>query len=393
MICPQRDHHSVVRGFFNNSQLDKPISRVYMKAARANSLTVILMISLTLLLPLSSPPRPVTAATSVANIVSYLVNGAPNYNAPGNESFWANIGWTTIPLSASVSPGGGNTSNVMVKSANDGFNIYVLFRWTDTQGPSFGSSTELYLNKTTNKLAPLDPAHTGSVTRLFFNSTYYYPDRVAMLWFLSCPIGVVPAMRLNSTGAITNGTANIWHWQSVPTDNTSFSTSLAGNYTDPNGKTIFPPNNSSFAEDDFTNQTGFFPIAGSISGTPNLIPYADPFIVLAGNSFSTTNKTWTVEMVRPFTVSQATKYRVQLSVGLRYFVGFAVWNGKMGESAHIKSVSQWYTLTVSNQSPAIPPAPATGVSLGLAAAASTGLLVAGLIIGIVIKPERKKPAK
>jgi hypothetical protein len=330
------------------------------------------------------------AQTSVVNITSYHVDGAPNYSTPGNESFWTNIGWTNVPLSASVSPGGGHTSSVLVKSANDGFNIYIVFRWNDSQGPSFGSSSESYVNSTTGQLVPLDPAKTGSVHQLFHNATYYYPDRVAMLWFLKGPIGDVPAMKLNSTGAITNGTANIWHWQSVPTDNNSFSDSLAGNYTDPTGKTIFPPNNSSFAEDDYTNETGFFTIAGSISGTPNLDPYADPFVVLAGNSFSTANKTWTVEMVRPFAMSQATNYRVQLTVGSKYFVGFAVWNGRMGESSHIKSVSNWYSLTVSNQSPSVPAPSGGGISLTLAAASGVGLLAAGLIVGTLIKPERKK---
>ena len=336
--------------------------------------------------------RAAAAQSTAPNITSYRVSGAPNYGAPGNESFWNNINWTNVPLTASVSPGGGNTSNVQVKSANDGFNIYVLFRWYDAQGPSYGSSPELYVNAQ-GQIVPLNFSNTGLANRLVHNATYYYPDRVAMLWFLNGTRDVVPAMKLNTTGVITDGSANIWHWQSVPTDNISFSSSLAGNYTDPAGKTLFPPNNSSFAEDDYTDKNGFFPIAGFISGVPNLVPYADPFIVLAGNSFSTTNKTWTVEMVRPFIEPQAAKYRVQLTVGSTYFVGFAVWNGKMGESAHIKSVSQWYTITVSNQSPPsnLASSSSGGVSLTLAAAAGGGLLLAGLMIGIVLKPERKRP--
>jgi ethylbenzene dehydrogenase len=359
--------------------------------SRLNSVTVLLLISLMLIFFISSP-RPVVAQNSVATIVSYRVNGAPDYNAPGNESFWKNIGWTDVSLSASVSPGGGHTSDVLVKSANDGYNIYALFRWSDPQGPSFGSSSEEYVAPN-GTIVPLNFSDTGAVKQLYYNITdnYYYPDRVAMLWFLKGPIGEVPAMQLNTTGAITNGTANIWHWQSVPTDNVSFPTSLAGNYTDQAGKTIFPPNNSSFAEDDFTNETGFFPIAGSISGAPNLDPSADPFIILAGNSFSTTNKTWTVEMVRPLIEPQASNYRVQLSVGTTYFVGFAVWNGKTGESAHIKSVSQWYKLTVSNEAAPSPAAPAAGISLVLAMAAGAGLLIAGLIVGVVLRPEKKKP--
>jgi hypothetical protein len=361
-----------------------------MKPAGTNLAHLALIVSVFLILFLSSRPYVVTGQTSVVNIISYRVDGAPNYNAPGNESFWKNIGWTNVPLSATVQPGGGHTSNVLVKSANDGFNIYVLLRWDDSQGPSYGSSSEMYVNST-GQLVDLNFTDTGAVHQLFYNSTYYYQDRVALLWFLNGTRDVVPAMSLNTTGAITDGSANIWHWQSVPTDNNvQNDPDFPGGYTNTKGDLIYPPNNSSFAEDDYTDKTGFFPIAGNISGTPNLDPSADPFIVLAGNSYSTTNKTWTVEMVRPFTESQASKYRVQLEVGATYFVGFGVWNGRMGESAHIKSVSEWYSLTVSNQAPTSPLPPTTGVSLTLAAATGTGLLVAGLIVGLLIKPERKK---
>ena len=95
-------------------------------------------------------------------------------------------------------------------------------------------------------------------------------------------------------------------------------------------------------------------------------------------------------MVRPLLVPQDAQYRVQLSVGSTYFVGFAIWNGKMGESSHIKSVSQWYKFTLTNQAPAAPATTVGGVSLTLAAATGTGLLAVGLIVGLLIRPQRKK---
>jgi hypothetical protein len=361
--------------------------------ASLNSVTVFLLISLMLILFISSP-RPAVAQTSVINITSYRVDGAPNYNAPGNETFWKNIGWTNVSLSASVSPGGGHTSSVLVKSANDGFNIYVLFRWSDPQGPSYGSSSEEYYAPN-GTLVELDPTQTGLVNQLYYNVTagYYYQDRVAMLWFLNGTRDVVPAMKLNTTGIITDGSANIWHWQSVPTDNNiQNDTDFPGGYTDVKGTLIYPPNNSSFAENDYTDKDGFFLVGGNSTQTPPVIDaYSNPFIILAGNYFSTMNKTWTVEMVRALTVSQDSAYNVQLSVGTSYFVGFAVWNGKMGESAHIKSVSQWYKLTVSNEAAPTPATPTGGVSLTLATATGAGLLLAGLIIGVVMRPEKKKP--
>jgi len=341
---------------------------------------------------------PVSAQSQFVNLVSYRVTGAPNYTAPGREAFWNTIPWTEVPLAASVAPGGGHTPNVLVKSANDGFNIYMLFRWNDSVGPSFGSSSEMY-ESTNGSLLPLNPADTANVTKLFYNSTYYYPDRVAMLWFLATAAArqQSPAMMLGSDGAITGGAANIWHWQSNPTDNDLNDTGFPGGYTNPAGAPIFPNNNASFAEDDYTNTTGFFVIGGSFGATsPNIDPYADPYIVHVGNYFSSADKTWTVEMVRSFTTPDSA-YRVQLTTGSTYYVGFAVWNGKLGESSHIKSVSQWYTLTISDQPPLMATTTSTttsstpsGISPALAAAVGIGLLVVGIIIGVTI---RRKPTE
>jgi hypothetical protein len=338
----------------------------------------------------------VDAQNQFGTIISYRVAGAPDYSHPGNESFWNAISWAEVPLAASVSPGGGHTPTVLVKSANDGFNVYVLFQWNDSVGPSFGSSTEVYTSPN-GTLVPLNPASTAQAKQLFYNSTYYYPDRVAMLWFLQNASArqQSPAMSLGSDGAITGGAAEVWHWQSSPTDNSANDTGFPGGYTDPSGAAIFPPDNVSFAEDDYTNTTGFYTIAGSFgAASPNLDPYADPYAVRAGNYFSDSAKTWTVEMVRSFTQSDASNYRVQLATGSTYYVAFAVWNGKLGESSHIKSVSQWYTLTISDQvpTPAPQPTPPTqgGVPVTQAAATGVGLLIVGIIIGITMRPKSKQ---
>jgi len=331
----------------------------------------------------------VQAQSSLVDITSYRVTGAPNYTAPGSESFWDEISWTDVPLAASVSPGGGHTPDVLVKSANDGFNIYILFRWNDSVGPSFGSASEIYA-ASNGTLLPLNPADTANVKQLFYNSTYYYPDRVAMLWFLGNVSGQQqsPAMELGSNGAITGGAAEIWHWQSNPTDNSPNDTGFPGGYTDLSGSSVYPPDNVSFAEDDYTNSTGFYVIGGNFgAGSPNLDPYADPYVVHVGNYFSDSNKTWTVEMVRSFMISDASTYRVQLVTGSSYYVAFAVWNGKLGESSHLKSVSQWFSLTVSDQEPLspIPTATAGGISPTLAVAVGIGLLIVGVIIGTVLR--------
>ena len=367
-----------------------------------HAFAVYLITAVFLTLLLSSGLLAVNAQGSFANIVSYRVNQAPNYSRPGSESFWDAITWTNVPLAGSVSPGGGHTTNVLVKSANDGYNIYVLFRWNDSVGSSFGSSTEAYLAPN-GTLLPLNPEDTGRVNQLFYNSTYYYPDRAAILWFLQDANRrqQSPAMVLGSNGALTGGAAEIWHWQSSPTDNSPNDTGFPGGYTDPSGSPIFPADNMSFAEDDYTNMTGFYVIGGSFgAGASNLDQYADPYIVHVGNYFSDSNKTWTVEMVRSFTTSQATKYTEQLTTGSSYYVAFAIWNGKLGESSHIKSVSQWYSLTVSDQMQSLPTtttmttAPAeTGIGAPLVAATGIGLLIVGIIIGLTVRQRPKENKK
>lgn len=348
------------------------------------------MSAVLLMIVFSSSKLSSAYAQSYPNITSYRVSGAPDYNAPGNESFWSTIDWTNMPLAASVSPGGGHTSELSVKSANDGFNIYVLLKWTDEVGPSFGTDSEVY-TAPNGTLISLSADVTGNVTQLFHNATYYYPDRVAVLWFLGGSRQQSPAMELGSNGAITGGAADIWHWQSTPTDNNPSDSAFPGGYTDPTGKTLYPNDNMSFAEDDFTNMTGFFVTAGNFAGAPNLDPYADPFSIHVGNAFSDSNKTWSVEMVRSFTTSDPT-YQVQLVPGATYYAAFAVWNGMLGESAHIKSVSQWYTITVSNTPPPYPSPLANqtvAVAPTLAAAVGLGLLITGVIIGIVIRSKNK----
>ncbi len=345
-----------------------------------------------LALILLAPAGGVHAQTTFAGVTSYRVTGAPNYSNPGGEPFWSSIPWVDAPLTASVPPGGGHTPDVLVKSANDGFNVFMLFRWNESVGPAYVSEEEVY-RAANGSLVPLDPAATQNVTQLFYNSTYYYPDRVAMLWFLenASQRAQSPAMKLGSEGAITDGAGEIWHWQANPTDNSPLDTGFPGGYTDPAGNPIYPPDNLSFAESDYTNTTGFFVVPGSFgAGAPNLDPYADPFAIHVGSMFDNTTKQWTVEMVRTFTTTgAAAAYQVQLETGTSYYVAFAVWNGRLGESAEFKSISAWYNLTVSAM-----PAPATATPTGgvdpiLASVVAAGTLIVGLALGMLIrwKPE------
>ncbi len=338
---------------------------------------------------LISPPA--VSAASDSNVVSHRVDGAVNYTDPGGESFWSSIPVTDVPLVASITPGGGHTPDVQIKSANDGYNVYVLFRWNDSQGASFESNDEVW-QAPNGTIMPFDSADTANVKQLYFNATYYYQDRAALLWFLPQSLGrdQTPRMVLGSDGALSGGAAEIWHWQSNPTDNNALDTGFPGGYTDSLGNPIYPADNLSFAEDDYTNMTGFFTVPGNFgAGAPNLVPEADPFLIHVGSLYDNASKTWTVEMVRSFTTSQTNPYCVQLTSGVSYYVAFATWNGRLGESSAYKSVSQWYTLTISNLTAAQAPAPEGGISLTVATGVGIGMLLVGVMIGAVVRSSRK----
>ena len=335
---------------------------------------------------------PARAQTVNPSIVSYRVDGAANYSNPGGEAFWGGISWTDVRLVATIPPGGGHTPDVRIKSANDGYNVFVLWQWNDSAGPSFASNDELW-RAPNGTLMLLTPADTENVTQLYYNATYYYQYRAAMLWFLPQSLGrqQTPDMMEGSDGALTGGAGEIWHWQSNPTDNNPLDTGFPGGYTNASGAPIYPADNLSFAEDDYTNTTGFFTVPGYFgAGAPNLVPEMDPFQIHVGSSYSNATKQWTVEMVRSFTTSMGATYCVQIQRGGSYDVGFAVWNGRLGESAAYKSSSQWWTLTVSNQTAPQVPVPTGGVPLNIAAAVGVGLLLVGVMIGAVVRSFRKE---
>ena len=122
---------------FRHSRIMSPLSLV--RFSRHGVLaTVLIAFMFSACIVLLGTAEPVSAQSQFVSMVSYRVTGASNYTAPGTEEFWNTIAWTTVPLAASVTPGGGHTPSLLVKSANDGFNIYMLLQWNDSAGPSFG---------------------------------------------------------------------------------------------------------------------------------------------------------------------------------------------------------------------------------------------------------------
>ena len=116
---------------------------------------------------------PMVSAQSYPNITSYRVSDAPNYDAQEmNRS--GNNRLDECSLVASVSPGGGHTSEVYIKCAK--MDSTFTSAEMGTSGAIFRRSRGLY-TAPNGTLVPLSEEATMNVTQLFYNSTYYYQDR------------------------------------------------------------------------------------------------------------------------------------------------------------------------------------------------------------------------
>lgn len=75
------------------------------------------------------------------------------------------------------------------------------------------------------------------------------------------------------------------------------------------------------------------------------------FFVKTGATYS--NGFWTVEYVRPLQVPQAyAQWMPNFTVGNTYYVAFAVWQGKLGETLFDKSITSGFLqFTLSNSAP------------------------------------------
>jgi hypothetical protein len=332
-------------------------------------------------------------------IISYSVTGSPNWNAPGTESFWNNIPWTAVSLIQSEN-GGGHTSEISVKSAHTSNEIYVLVTWNDSHPSYVGSSAfgfnsvavlegkgthgTYYINGP-NRTQEAMAVENGTLIGLYHNSTFYYPDRAAMMWSLGATsdcmnVGV-------NGGSLSTGAANIWEWEFGSTDNSSKDPAWnMWKNTTATGTSAVPTH--SFALNLYANQSNLYQVGiggnttanwyNPVPGTVNV----DPFNIWTAATYS--NGNWTVEFVRNFTTpSQISNYEVQITPGKTYNVAFAVWQGYQGESAFVKSISpSFFSLTVSSAAP--PSTSSTSTSASSSGISSTTLLLAGVIVVVII---------
>jgi cytochrome b558/566 subunit A len=422
-------------------------------------------------------------------IVAYKVQGTTNLGDPGSESFWQNIPWVNVSLTANLQgvPTSGITPYLLVKAAWNGTDMLVLEQWpapnpavnTWSAAPAAFVPASL-LSKTTlngvtdlQELVPgvtysIEKNYTGyisyvnnteyqgrivlsysgltlplpngtSITVLpdgrilvpdnrgfqwlftnyglfygyYVNSTYYYPDRTAIMWYMGTETNPSNCMNIGGDyanenfdgftitkvgGSLSSGPANIWMWVSGATWNSTSdpafqinmwqNESITGlNYTD--------YKDHGFAVPLYTNQSGLYEVDTAGFWYPPVQSSGlngSLFYIWTGAKWE--NGYWVVEFVRPMQVPQAlANYEPQFQVGKEYDVAFAVWQGKAGETLFDKSITSGFlTLYVSPQSPGtVTPTPATNTTNTSTATPTSAsapnvtldVTIAGVIIAVI----------
>ncbi|BBL46481.1 ethylbenzene dehydrogenase [Metallosphaera sedula] len=236
------------------------------------------------------------------------------------------------------------------------------------------------------------PEDTAGYVSLFYNSTYMYPERLAILWLLGgvpnswTQVAYTPHMMPGTSGALSAGQAELWILNSNPRANNTQDAGYPGptlfSRTSPPPYTHYPqykdplnlgylPNQGLIA-DAFVNGSSIYYIGGAYQvsfpslDNPHVNPFEamngmvngsqlwDPSVVATGFQFvnTPTGPYMIAEFARTFSTvgvsggQGESHYQIQLQPGQTYHVAFAVFQGGSGESVDFKSISFWWNLYI-----------------------------------------------
>ncbi|WP_216604173.1 ethylbenzene dehydrogenase, partial [Acidianus sp. RZ1] len=243
------------------------------------------------------------------------------------------------------------------------------------------------------------PEDTAGYVSLFYNSTYMYPERFAIMWLLGgvpkdwTQIAYTPHMMPGTSGALSAGEAEIWVLNNNPRANntadfgypgpTLFSRTTAPpyyhypQYKDPlnlgylknqgiiadlysNGSSIYyiggpPYQGFPYINSKYISTWQFQQFEEGTNTTPiNVTALWNPSVVATGFKFyNTPTGPWMKAVfARTFTTfgvsggQGESHYQIQLKPGNSYWVAFAVFQGGSGESVDFKSISFWWRIYI-----------------------------------------------
>lgn len=255
----------------------------------------------------------------------------------------------------------------------------------------------------------------------YANSSWYYPDRVAMMWYLGSGVPAEDGMNIGGKypgqvfdgfnftyagGSLKQpgGAANIWMWVSGATwNNATYDPAFKANLWENESLTGLPyvdPGDHGFAVPLYTNNTDMYEVdtAGiwytPVSGNTNALN-GSLYFIWTGAKWD--NGSWCVEFARPMAVPQGyLPWMVNITTGKTYYVAFAVWQGRLGETLFDKSITPTFvqlqvvnspppTSTTTSSTSTTPPTttPSSAAPSPLSSPA-TVVTIVGVIIAVVV---------
>ncbi|ARM75563.1 ethylbenzene dehydrogenase [Acidianus manzaensis] len=236
------------------------------------------------------------------------------------------------------------------------------------------------------------PEDTAGYVSLYYNNSYMYPERFAIMWLLGgvpsdwTQVAYTPHMMPGTSGALSAGEAELWIFNDNPRGNNTQDFGYPGptffsrtspppyihwpTYKDPLNLGYLP--DQGIAADAFVNGSSIYYIGGNYLTSfpsidnPHVNPWAvwngkandsllwDPSVIATGFTFvnTPTGPYMCLEYARTFTTTGVSNgqgeshYQIQLQQGETYHVAFAVFQGGAGESVDFKSISFWWTIYI-----------------------------------------------
>ncbi|WP_252896730.1 ethylbenzene dehydrogenase [Metallosphaera hakonensis] len=271
----------------------------------------------------------------------------------------------------------------------------INLNYNGTPVTSLGQFLSMGLNGTTwaqDTYNLFYPEDTAKYVTLFYNSTFMYPERLAIMWLLGdvpsswTQVAYTPHMMPGTSGAMSAGQEEVWVLNNNPRANNTQDAGYPGptffsrtsppayihhpQYKDPLNLGYLP--NQGLIADLFVNGSSIYYIGGNyrvafpsvdnphvspwlvMNGMANASQLWDPSVVATGFQFvnSPTGPYMIAEFARTFSTvgvsggQGESHYQIQLQPGHTYHVAFAVFQGGAGESVDFKSISFWWSIYI-----------------------------------------------
>lgn len=302
----------------------------------------------------------VVNAAGPNDIVAYRTNQNFILDGTPTEAFWQEIPENIVPLVATTTYGGA-VPEMSVKAVHDGTNLYLLLRWADNaESRKLDGAIRIALSEPGNL-----------VGGYFYNETHYYTDSAQVTWWLGSDeptvspainneFGPAPTRTTTLFGWGPDDTAETWSWKPYSLDQGNLYWPDAGldpalgiapvttwHWGDKAGEAYTMPH-SSLYQAHWSTAGNMVLGDGLLHAEGCQIPGTNNFEVKARGVWN--DGEWTLEIAKAFVPSaENAPFSTEFKVGETFHLVLGAMDGNVGEWEEVGSMSDWLSLTISNE--------------------------------------------